>query len=144
MANVELLKRTLQHIEDHPENWNQGLWITLPEEREPGRCGTAYCFAGWTVMLSGHEIDADGYVPFETLPDEVRARIDPFDVGQHSDADFVGNRTSVGVAEAAAALLDIEDFWRAPGPHLFDGSNDLEDLRQHVAGLCGETAGAAR
>jgi hypothetical protein len=45
--NAELAWRVLDHIDAHPEQWDQGKWIGRAE------CGTVACFAGWTVMLSG-------------------------------------------------------------------------------------------
>ena len=42
--NVELLERTMRHILDHPERHDQAQWIAP--------CGTAACFAGWSVLLS--------------------------------------------------------------------------------------------
>jgi hypothetical protein len=45
--NAELAWRVLDHIDVHPEQWNQGLYIGKAE------CGTVACFAGWTVLLSG-------------------------------------------------------------------------------------------
>jgi hypothetical protein len=51
--NTELAWRVMDHIDAHPGQWDQGLWIG-----ESG-CGTVACFAGWTVMLSGFEVDSD-------------------------------------------------------------------------------------
>lgn len=42
-VNIQLLEDTMQHIKDHEEDWNQGLWW----------CGTSGCFAGWACALSG-------------------------------------------------------------------------------------------
>jgi hypothetical protein len=47
--NIELLERTMQHINDHPESHKQSWWFA------PGECGTAACFAGWAWMLAGNE-----------------------------------------------------------------------------------------
>lgn len=47
MRNVPLLEATMQQIADHPELHNQRWFITQNE------CGTAGCYAGWAVMLSG-------------------------------------------------------------------------------------------
>lgn len=47
--NAELAYRVLDHIDAHPEQWEQGKWIGQAE------CGTAACFAGWAVLLSGAE-----------------------------------------------------------------------------------------
>lgn len=44
--NVELLKRTLAHIETDPEHWSQDVWA----EKVP-ECGTKHCFGGWAVTL---------------------------------------------------------------------------------------------
>jgi hypothetical protein len=41
--NVDLLRRTLAYIEEHPQEWNQRAW----------RCGTTACFAGHAVILDG-------------------------------------------------------------------------------------------
>lgn len=44
-VNVELLERVMRHIEDHPAQHDQGIWLD--------ECGTAGCFAGWACLLSG-------------------------------------------------------------------------------------------
>lgn len=49
--NAALAWAVLDHIDAHPEQWEQGRWIGKAE------CGTVACFAGWTVLLSGGEID---------------------------------------------------------------------------------------
>lgn len=41
--NTDLLQRTLEHIEAHPEEWDQTVWA----------CETSACFAGHAVWLSG-------------------------------------------------------------------------------------------
>ncbi len=54
--NAELAYKVLDHIDTNPETWRQKVWAGKSE------CGTAACFAGWAVMLSGHtvEIAEDG------------------------------------------------------------------------------------
>jgi hypothetical protein len=47
--NAELAYRVLDQIEAHPELHKQGEWLVKTD------CGTAGCFAGWAVMLSGAE-----------------------------------------------------------------------------------------
>ena len=49
--NVPLIRKTLEHITAHPEEWDQTTWAT---ERQG--CGTAFCFAGHVVNSEGHEI----------------------------------------------------------------------------------------
>lgn len=48
--NIELAHRVLKEIETHPASWYQGAWAVSHE------CGTAYCFAGLTVVLSGYSL----------------------------------------------------------------------------------------
>lgn len=45
--NTELLERVMRHILDHPEEHNQNSWGHRTQ------CGTAACFAGWTLLLTG-------------------------------------------------------------------------------------------
>lgn len=47
--NAELAYKVLDHIDAHPEQWNQGVYIGKAE------CGTVACFAGWACLLSGEE-----------------------------------------------------------------------------------------
>lgn len=48
VPNVELLQQVMQHIEDHPAQHDQGIWLN--------ECGTAACFAGWACLLSGWQV----------------------------------------------------------------------------------------
>lgn len=48
--NIPLLRKTLEHIEAHPNEWSQRVW----GQRIVG-CGTTYCFAGTAAVLSGYE-----------------------------------------------------------------------------------------
>jgi hypothetical protein len=41
--NAELAYKVLDHIDAHPETWDQATWD----------CGTTACFAGWALRLSG-------------------------------------------------------------------------------------------
>jgi hypothetical protein len=50
MANTELLRKTLEHITAHPEEWEQTWWATRRS------CGTAYCLAGHVAVATGHRI----------------------------------------------------------------------------------------
>jgi hypothetical protein len=49
--NAQLAYRVLDHIDAHPELWNQAVYIG------PADCNTAACFAGWVCLLSGEEPD---------------------------------------------------------------------------------------
>lgn len=52
-VNVPLLRKTLEHITAHPEEWDQSNWA---RESETSPCGTAYCVAGQTVHSLGHQL----------------------------------------------------------------------------------------
>lgn len=48
--NLDLLRRVLRQIDDHPETWEQGDYAVK------GPCGTAFCVAGHAVVMSGYKI----------------------------------------------------------------------------------------
>jgi hypothetical protein len=110
--NTELLLRTLEQIERHPELWNQRDWC----------CGTSHCFEGWAVTLAGGEwIDdqhlkpeEEQYIPDWPAPDGILADMRAMEV--------------LGVSLDQA--ID-----------LFDQDNTLEDLRLQVKQLV-ELSGA--
>jgi hypothetical protein len=67
MANVELLRETLDHIKNNPQTWKQDVWFTHldpethrrvaslieVEVEEVNSCKTAFCFAGHAALKSG-------------------------------------------------------------------------------------------
>lgn len=68
--NDELLARTLRHIIENPREWDQESWAHRWEDEDKlGRdvCGTAYCFAGTAVVLTGHPILWEGDHAFSDL-----------------------------------------------------------------------------
>lgn len=128
MINVDLLTRTLAHIEAHPETWDQGTW----------RCGTTACFAGHAIALSGIPFaDAD----HRQEPDSVRGRDLPPAVAAALGA---GPDDEIYAPIVAAELLGIPGhFDREDEGHLFESTNNLSTVRRIVAELC-ERAGADR
>lgn len=46
VPNLPLLRKVLDHIDAHPEEWNQGLYWTATV------CVTAYCIAGHAVAMT--------------------------------------------------------------------------------------------
>jgi hypothetical protein len=50
MANVDLLYKVLDHIRENRDQHDQSSWARKTD------CGSSFCFAGWTVQLSGYEI----------------------------------------------------------------------------------------
>lgn len=114
--NAELAYRVLDHIDAHPETWDQSSWV----------CGTTACFAGWAVRLSGAEIE-------QSDPDEIDSAVV---VG--GPAELIGAE----VRDAAVNLLgsycvaprNLDDH--RPG-NLFSDSNTREDLGELVAEIFG-------
>lgn len=58
IPNAALAYRVLDWIDAHPEQHDQARWF------QKTACGTAGCFAGWTVVLAGHRVG------FDEMPDE--------------------------------------------------------------------------
>jgi hypothetical protein len=115
--NVDLLRRTLAHIEANPADWNQATW----------RCGTGMCFAGWAVTLAGGQWYEDK--PTSLYRDELIAEPDDAD-------DFLNRRIgarTIHVDDRAKRVLGLEE---GQAEVLFDGGNDLHDLRHIVTSLC--------
>lgn len=49
MADIERLDRALAHIEVHPEQHNQHVWMRPGNTEGRVDCGTAACLAGWVI-----------------------------------------------------------------------------------------------
>lgn len=120
IPNAELAYRVLDHIDAHPEQWNQGVYIGSKE------CGTAACFAGWAVLLSG-----------------ARPRFYAADV---STADVVVDGLVRVVPELAQELLRASRWVEAGDGvsddlDLFDQDNTREDLGRLVVEIFGPRPG---
>jgi len=104
--NAELGLRVLATIETDRTRWDQTRWVTRNE------CGTAYCFAGLTCELTGHDLSqATGAVLSGLGTDHVESI--PATAGRELGL--------TGRAEYAATVL-------------FQGSNTLDELRDIVTG----------
>lgn len=112
--NVPLLRKVLEHIEAHPEEWDQGTW----------RCETAMCFAGHAADIAGAQWVGKGkYLladPDIDPPEKIR---------------------STGVTTASARAVQVLGITWEQANGLFVGSNTLDDLRRIVGELI-EQAGA--
>ena len=117
--NAELAYRVLDHIDAHPEQWDQGAWWTQT------KCGTAGCFAGWTAALSDVQLGGWNVHP--------KVVVGP------------GDLLGLQVDHAACKLLGIpDDIWRdADGTprSLFDPVNDRAALGGGVLALFGPRPG---
>jgi hypothetical protein len=125
MANVPLLRATMQHIKDHPRAHRQRDWFC----KVPG-LGMTACFAGRATLLSG-------YVPYDwsdyngtTLTSLATPR-DAADPGREAQP----------VRDIAAHLLRLTD---TQANQLFDSTNTVEKLERIVEEIAAahETAAA--
>lgn len=104
--NAELAYQVLDQIDAHPETWNQRVWD----------CGTAACFAGWAVRLSGCRVRTDNFLA------EIVA----------GPKELIG-RT---VCDAAGVVLR-SDGYGPDGTDLFSPDNDREALGEIVYEIFG-------
>lgn len=56
-VRAKRLRKTVQHLVDHPDNWDQATWVRVPvdiqvESAEEALCQTQGCLAGWALMRS--------------------------------------------------------------------------------------------
>jgi hypothetical protein len=107
VRNKELLQRTIDYIEAHPEEWDQAEW----------RCGTSMCFAGHAAILAGCEW-RDETGPFVLLPDMEDKKYIYGDTARVDDA----ARFMLGLTSNEAMVL-------------FAANNSLVALREMVQGL---------
>ncbi|MGW5259617.1 hypothetical protein ACWEQG_01500 [Microbispora sp. NPDC004025] len=128
-VNASALRETLAHIEALPnlEGWQQGSY----------RCESGMCFAGWRCDLSGGQW-ATGIDDMRTVrfPDHEPWFAASCLVAEPGDT-YVAELDGVRVTPAhhrAARLLGLNEGQAA---ELFDGVNDLGDLRENVGLLIG-------
>lgn len=122
--NIPLLRKTLEHIEAHPEEWKQETW----------RCATGMCFAGWAVTIADRQWAADKNSSFGS-----------FVVADENDRNAMGTeniyKSEPGVLhpgierivncdDAAIRELGISED---DADVLFDSDNDLHSLKLYVA-----------
>jgi hypothetical protein len=118
--NVPLLRKTMEHIEAHPQEWDQQVW----------RCGTTMCFAGTACDLDGGQW-ADADMPEdEDAPYLLRRDGEP-------EEDTYTN-IGPGLIHAATRARRILGLDETQADFLFGTSNTLDYLRAGVAELCGD------
>lgn len=114
--NIELLRRTLDHIKANPQEWDQHVYREIKPD-----CGTAMCFAGWTAELAGGKWkDTDGYLSdiLEAVPEDYVKDVHEGLVDAHA---------------RAQRLLGLTD---EEAEDLFHPSNNLAYIEQAVNELC--------
>lgn len=121
--NIPLMRKTMETIESHPEDWEQTTWGARfdPDYDERPRhsmapCATACCFAGTACLLAGAEF-VNVYNSEVSFPD--------------------GNFGHAG--NVAQRLLGLSDFEASA---LFDSHNSLAELREMTDGLIAAAEGA--
>lgn len=121
MINAELLDQTLQHIKGNQALWSQENWRTSTE------CGTAYCFGGWVLALSGIPVmlteSGQAYVPAESAPEGL----------ENPWAKRRPHQFPCGAVAAHVLGLSAEQAW-----DLFHAENSLAELEEMVTGLMSE------
>ena len=66
MLNKKLLLEIADHVESHPEQYDQETWVGRNDDNyvpcgpgkhiDPYDCGTSACIAGWAVLLSNKPV----------------------------------------------------------------------------------------
>lgn len=51
ITGIELAKKILKHVTEHPEQHRQERWVGNSQERET-TCGTTACLAGWAILFN--------------------------------------------------------------------------------------------
>lgn len=122
--NVKELKAVLRQIEEDPSTWCQSMWASKAPV-DAGRrwgCGTKLCFAGHVVVRAG-------YKPVFTKDMRVvRVADDLFATSLCRKP----HCKSEEIRDVAQRILGIDAWWASL---LFNGGNDLGDLRAIVNGL---------
>jgi hypothetical protein len=108
--NLDLLRRVLKQIDEHPETWDQRAWASK------GGCGTAFCVGGWASYLAGYKpkINPGWTTAWETVDDE--------------EIEDVARRELSLSYEEAFYLFDSKNT-----------RDDLQRIAQSIAARAGET-----
>jgi hypothetical protein len=126
VPNVDLLEATMVHVETHPEAHSQLTW----GKRTP--CGTALCYAGHALELSGR-VSAWKWMPLDNGSEEESLALVKLD----------GEVDWLNPDEAADRVLGVNGWLRAyalPGwrnlrVSLYSCFNTAADLRHIVEQL---------
>lgn len=123
MVNAPVLRKELEYITAHRDEWNQEIWLSEHRDSylEPTTCGTTGCLAGNTVLHAGliHGVTrvywseaAQQYVAGVTL----YTPCDPERVAPDEAASW---------SETAAGILGLT---RSQANQLFASGNSLHNL----------------
>lgn len=107
MANATKLREVLDHIADHPEQWNQKLYAVQTH------CGTAYCAAGLAVVLNGHK---------------VQWYTDVVEIGAHSSEVVFNGDAPYSIRDIHELAQEELELTEDEADEFFESENSLEDL----------------
>lgn len=122
MANADRLLDVLTFLETHPDQHDQGIWIST------GTCGTVGCLAGWACLRNGY---------VELISEDLM--LGAVHWGVYIDSD--PTKTVLSVFEVAMNLLELDSD---DAEWIFDGDNTLEDLWCIADGLTDGEVGRLR
>lgn len=118
IPNLPLLRKVLDHIDAHPEEWNQAAWMTETT------CGTACCIAGHAIVFDGtHTLTVAND---DVLVDGV-SMVRGEDGRWHDAAAIVGAKV-LGLTEDEAGDLF----------HGWNGRADVQHFAERIAARAGE------
>lgn len=63
ITGKELAQKVLDHVEAHPDQHDQSIWVDNPAPDATSLCNTTACLAGWAVLLNRRENEP----PYRTL-----------------------------------------------------------------------------
>lgn len=106
VPNLPLLRKVLDHIDAHPEEWQQATYGTGTA------CGTAACIAGHAMLMSGYDFNPT---------DEIFSRPDGSIVEFEPDE----GQTILGITYTEASLYG----------GLFDSENTRADVQRHAEAI---------
>ncbi|WP_059007907.1 hypothetical protein [Streptomyces specialis] len=125
MANAELLRTTLRHIQQNPDSWDQASW----------RCGSTGCFAFHAALLAGAELaDPQTTVPG---PGGTTPNYDSYLACNTAARDLGFTQPRIHISDFAQAALGLET---EKATELFASWRELPDLEALVADLAPEPA----
>ena len=110
--NIPLLRKTMEHIEAHPDEWRQGSWFTRRLD-----CGTKACFAGTAILLG-----SDDEIMWLMSPSLSISGVTK-DSGGHVHTAHDRARDLLGLTDKEASIL-------------FEPTNTMDGLRYYVDHLC--------
>lgn len=131
MKNLKLLRETMDWINVHPEQHNQGVWGDYDQEL----CQTSFCFAGHATLLAGGTFDKNVYIEDQdwTVDSET---------GKHVQTEYVDVLDEYGepfdddlkegtehVSDFAARKLGLSMEERT---YLFSGARSKEELNEAI------------